>query len=261
MQVHKMFEIKKLQSIVARLATERSTTYASVDGLECEGKTSIDYDEAAVKWSTGQDIAFSDHSTTVSSPSAHHRSSWYLRIFLAINLFCTLLLLWSSSSTAHEKHHVPSGREFGDCGTTGNVSEARAKGCVFDPASLIWVQPACYDAELVADFFARTNYSFYTNGTLLPEYEIPLSDWVKGDYPIVFAPRQYHLIHCYYMWEKLHKAYLTGGPIDSEVAQLHHTRHCSKSLLNDYLGEDICPPGSRCPTYAGTVWTSCGYYH
>ncbi len=36
--------------------------------------------------------------------------------------------------------------------------------------------------------------------------------------------------HCAYTWRKLHRAILRGTPIDSQIGEFKHTKHCSKAL-------------------------------
>jgi len=64
-----------------------------------------------------------------------------------------------------------------------------------------------------------------------------------------------------YMWKKMHKAILEHRPIDSYLTEWHHTNHCEKILLNDYLHEDVqCTAEMVCPTWVRATWTACKRY-
>jgi hypothetical protein len=154
-------------------------------------------------------------------------------------------------------HLFPTGVELGDCGET--VEEARAKNCIFDPMSFIWVKPACYHPDLVNDFFNRTEWQWYSDPKL--EQKIPMEEMFNGDHPRAFAPRKYHPIHCTYMWRKMHAVVSERLPMDSDLRKPQHTLHCERVLLNDVLHEDVeCTPDMICPTLVRATWTSCGYY-
>lgn len=70
------------------------------------------------------------------------------------------------------------------------------------------------------------------------------------------------LIRCtQYMWKRMHKAILEKVPLDSYLTQWHHTNHCQKVMLNEWLHEDVeCTPDMVCPTWVRATWTSCRRY-
>jgi hypothetical protein len=133
-------------------------------------------------------------------PSTRSRSQKLaiIRVILAVAvlLTCTVTLL----SFAVTEHHIESllhyNAEYGDCGSTHTVEEARAKGCVFDPMSWVWTRPECYDEELVADFLNRTDWEWHTDPKLKSESKVPLEVAIRGDYPRLFIHKKYHSIHC-----------------------------------------------------------------
>jgi hypothetical protein len=130
---------------------------------------------------------------------------------------------------------------------------------MFDVISYIWVRPECLHADLIAHFFNRTDWAFYRDPKLL--YEIPMDEIVRGDHRNAFARRNYHSIHCAYMYRKIQKVLTQRRPIDSDLASTHHTLHCDRVLTNEYLHEDYnCTKEQLCPTRPGATWTSCGYY-
>ena len=76
-----------------------------------------------------------------------------------------------------------------------------------------------------------TNWAYYLdrNRTRLVSQELALTGEFAGLYPKF----EYHLLHCTYMWKKLHRAMLGKGKaaIDSANGQYTHTQHCSHMLL------------------------------
>lgn len=120
-----------------------------------------------------------------------------LATFLAFISLTTLTLLLYTSFTVHRLSSAsPLATSYGDCGASETVEEARAKGCVFDAMSWIWVRPECYDAELVEDFFENTNYTWHTEPKLKPETKVPMEVVRRGDHPKLFVQKEYHSVHC-----------------------------------------------------------------
>ncbi|KAF4624110.1 hypothetical protein G7Y89_g14063 [Cudoniella acicularis] len=167
-----------------------------------------------------------------------------------------------------EKHYdhaskpkAPTGLELGHCGNSNE--EARALGCKFDPMTWAWMRPECYREELISDFLNRTDWHFYLHDTLLPEEEIPIEEWLRGDYYELWTPKKYHFFHCTYMWRKVHLALLEHLPMDSDTIKMDHTIHCEMAVTHDiypvehYECDDW--PGA-CPTLVQAGWTKCGWY-
>jgi hypothetical protein len=86
----------------------------------------------------------------------------------------------------HSLHLSPTGEELGDCGLSHTVEDARARGCVFDPMSWLWVRPECYEQELIDDFMNRTEWLWHTDWRLTPESEVPLEAVII----LNFSPRR-----------------------------------------------------------------------
>jgi hypothetical protein len=180
----------------------------------------------------------------------------------SIILAIVLLVGFTALQTWKVQQHVhlyPSGLELGTCGYDKTPEEARAHGCVFDPMSFIWVRPECYHGDLLEDFMKRSEWAWYSDPQL--KHKLPMDEVFNGDHPQAFAPKQYHQIHCTYMWRKMHSVLVDRLPIDSDLSSWHHTMHCEKVLLNHILHEDAnCTDSMVCPTWVRATWTTCGYY-
>lgn len=63
------------------------------------------------------------------------------RFTLAIARISAIVYISISVHTIQKSIHLqPTGAELGDCDSSHTVAEARAKGCVFDPMSWLWVR-------------------------------------------------------------------------------------------------------------------------
>ncbi|KAK1774234.1 hypothetical protein QBC45DRAFT_446254 [Copromyces sp. CBS 386.78] len=177
---------------------------------------------------------------------------------LSFALFLSITTIYTTLTIHHLSLSFPLATDYGDCGTSETVEEARAKGCVFDAMSWIWVRPECYDAELVEDFFMNTNYSWHTEPKLKPDTKVPMDVIRRGDHPKLFVQKEYHSVHCAYMMKKMHKAIIEHRPMDSYLTDWHHTNHCGMVMLNDIMHGDVeCTPEMVCPTWVRATWTAC----
>lgn len=137
------------------------------------------------------------------------------------------------------------------CGTT--AAEARAAHCHFDMMSFCWLPSPCYDAELSAEFLARSNWTWYRDQTA--QQPVSLAEVQSGAHDELFVSYDYHLAHCTFMWRKLHRAVLGVGNagIDGYIGNYAHTRHCEMMIL-DMAGVE----GSRLNTIIKTKFPTCG---
>lgn len=135
-----------------------------------------------------------DGSKVITRKRSSRRSLMLKILFALIALACAGSVLY----TAAEVHSLSTHAivDYGDCGTDGSVEEARAKGCVFDPMSWIWVRPECYDKAMVADFMNRTDFSWHFDPKLTPESVVPMDVIYRGDHPKLFTQKKYHYVHC-----------------------------------------------------------------
>ena len=58
---------------------------------------------------------------------------------------------------------------------------------------------------------------------------IPDNLYAVSSEPVVWTEHSYHISHCTYAWERMHKAYLDENNsklLPSEIASINHTLHC-----------------------------------
>lgn len=126
------------------------------------------------------------------------------------------------------------GTKFGSCGDS--PSTAREANCTFDIMSFSWLPQACADLDLIAEFLAVQNWTWWMDKDRTSA--ISLEDVSRGDYDELFVTREYHMYHCTYMWRKLHRGLLRAeeyskerGVIDTYIGSYGHTEHCEMMLL------------------------------
>ncbi|KAF7587090.1 hypothetical protein BBP40_007729 [Aspergillus hancockii] len=162
----------------------------------------------------------------------------------------TSFSLESSHSSSH--HHDTSKHTYdlsssviegvikSPCGHT--AAEARARGCHFDIITFCWLPDRCYDAELSDSFEKLDDWKWYLDQN--KTQPVPKEEALQGELDGLYVSWEYHVQHCVYMWEKMHRALLGAGKaaIDTYIGPYSHTEHCGKMLLSrgeGYAMDDI----------------------
>ena len=120
--------------------------------------------------------------------------------------------------------------EVGNCGNSSE--EARAKGCIFDVMSILWVTPECYDSELAKEFKKQWDHEWWAHRKADPEDQVPYDVVSKGEWTYLWVEWQYHQLHCTFMWRKMHRAILNHWPMEDRLISWGHTLHCEDMLVN-----------------------------
>jgi hypothetical protein len=132
------------------------------------------------------------------------------------------------------------------CGSTPD--EARALNCVFDVMSFAWTPKACYDHEHSVETMDRTGpWIFYLDHNATE----PVPFEQLTDELVVWTEHSYHVSHCLYAWERIHRAYLGSMILPAELGSINHTLHC-RDLLND-----ASAPRHKVNAIAYMVFDSC----
>jgi len=113
------------------------------------------------------------------------------------------------------------------CGVT--PTQARSNGCLFDVVSFSWLPPACYDAVLVDDFLAVEPWEWFLDP--LGTQPVLLEAVQRGEGSEMYVSWRYHIVHCVFMWQKLHRALDNGRVIDAYIGNYNHTSHCGHMLM------------------------------
>ncbi|KAJ5163604.1 uncharacterized protein N7500_005434 [Penicillium coprophilum] len=143
----------------------------------------------------------------------------------------------SSSSHAHDQSthmynpsdHAMTGLMKSPCGNT--PAEAKARNCHFDIITFCWLPHRCYDEELSKSFEELVDWKWYLDRN--KTQPVPKTDALQGELDGLYVSWEYHVQHCVYMWQKMHRALLGPGKkaIDTYISPYSHTEHCGKMLL------------------------------
>ncbi|KAI4863019.1 hypothetical protein F4820DRAFT_390340 [Hypoxylon rubiginosum] len=124
------------------------------------------------------------------------------------------------------------------CGSS--PTEARSRGCRFEPQLSSWMPPACFFSELVAEFEAD-------NGDMMAEWpwwfdinmtakvtEADVPDLQAGNYASIYTDYFHaHEFHCLYCWRKVSHALEKGFTMmDTRCHQFFHNRHCAQFIVD-----------------------------
>jgi hypothetical protein len=121
--------------------------------------------------------------------------------------------------------------EYRNCGSSS--AEARRRGCIMDVISRTWHVPQCYDAELAEEFINLKDWHWYTDTS--GKTELSRAEVERGDGPDPFyVTREYHLLHCQFVFRKLQRAIQYNTPVDSYMGNYNHTKHCSLELWDHW---------------------------
>lgn len=148
---------------------------------------------------------------------------------------------------------MPDMPQYG-CGNSS--AEAMAEGCIFDTMSFAWVRPACYDPDVTANFFVENPWvRYYEDDRGMVEAN--QTKLRRGEYPELMITWRYHLTHCMWMWQKMHRAMMKNRPLDSYAASMDHTHHCTKGVMLDEDWLNGTTPIDEINTPIYTKYTSC----
>ncbi|KAJ5083622.1 hypothetical protein N7456_013049 [Penicillium angulare] len=142
-----------------------------------------------------------------------------LAVFISIAKFLQTPLPYKISTSTTET-----------CGESRE--EARALGCHFDPVSFSWLPSSCYDGDLTEEFLGLKDWEWFvdSDGSSASRDTV-----MEGGYDELYVSWEYHLLHCTYAWRKMHRAILSGRPMDNYIAKYNHTAHCEHMLLAQWI--------------------------
>ncbi|KAK0124853.1 hypothetical protein ONS96_008732 [Cadophora gregata f. sp. sojae] len=129
------------------------------------------------------------------------------------------------------------------CGSS--PAEAKALGCTFDIISFCWLPNRCYDAELSQRLDKLSNWEWFLDHN--KTQPVAKSDALTGELDGLYVSWEYHVQHCVFMWEKMHRAFLGGGKraVDGYIGVFSHTQHCGKMLLTRGEGFELSDFNTR----------------
>lgn len=174
--------------------------------------------------------------------------------FLVAVLFSTAVLSMYRRPSTSRSTSEPVTMHL-NCGNS--TTEARARGCVFDVLTNMWVPEPCWDRKGTEEFMRIAPWQGYDMQdaerllTLEEMSERIGSDPVTPDpmSPPYWTPLREHVIHCALMWQRQHRGFMSGKSkmLDFHSLSYQHTIHCSNSLIH------MAGAGSEIPDPLDTI--------
>ena len=126
------------------------------------------------------------------------------------------------------------------CGNS--TAEARARDCVFDVLTNMWVPKQCWDREGTDEYMRMAPWQGYDTQEATRRLTLEeMSERVGKDRlapdptsPPYWTPLREHVIHCALMWQRQHRGFMNGESkkLDFHSLNYQHTLHCSRSLMH-----------------------------
>jgi hypothetical protein len=172
-----------------------------------------------------------------------------LHLAIMISIF---LLFGLGRLLIADKEHTNGGNErVYHCGNS--PAEAISNGCSFDVMSFTWLPEQCFDEPLMEDFLGQRNWTWHLDGH--GQQQADEAAVRKGTHSELYVSWEYHLMHCTYMWRKLHRAVLQDlDSLDGYIGNLAHTEHCGEMLLGGFK----TAPSQETNTMIYTKFPACG---
>ncbi|KYK57318.1 hypothetical protein DCS_04326 [Drechmeria coniospora] len=132
------------------------------------------------------------------------------------------------------KTGLPLNWSDGDCGNS--PAEAMARNCRYSIVLFGWLPPGCHTADDAADeesMHGGQSWHYESEGRNMTMDELRL-----GNYRNFTSTYDMHLMHCMYVWKRMHRAMLNASiQMDSYSANLHHTEHCIHVLGESFANK------------------------
>lgn len=129
-----------------------------------------------------------------------------------------------------EKTGLPLSWSHGDCGNS--PADAQALGCRYSIVLHAWLPQDCLTEDDLEDeklMYEGRDWPFEINGRNLTMEELHHGDY--GHFTTTFG---WHVVHCMYVWKRIHRVALDASlKIDSYTANFHHTSHCVQMIGGD----------------------------
>lgn len=110
-------------------------------------------------------------------------------------------------------------------GCGNSPQEAKALGCIFDPMNWHWTRPECFYKEGSERSQAKGPWKYYRDTNFTELMVLPDKEAMSTE-RLMFTEHSWHVQHCVYALESMHRAALLGTWIPEEAASWPHTLHC-----------------------------------
>ncbi|GLB11140.1 hypothetical protein AtubIFM57258_007559 [Aspergillus tubingensis] len=113
------------------------------------------------------------------------------------------------------------------CGT--HWTEAKRLGCHFDVMASRWYSPDCFNQGVLDQMLTEVDFRWYANRDHTEE--VDRERVLAGEFEAVYPDNDYHIMHCLYLWRRLHSAMLEHRYLDDDVYSYEHTLHCTRLIM------------------------------
>jgi hypothetical protein len=113
------------------------------------------------------------------------------------------------------------------CGN--NWQEAKQLGCHFDVLASRWYSDDCYNGDLMETMLKEVDFQWFED----PYHTKPVS-WAvarSGEFEALWPVKDFHIMHCLYLWRRLHSAVVEHRYLDDDVYSYGHTVHCTRLIM------------------------------
>jgi hypothetical protein len=113
------------------------------------------------------------------------------------------------------------------CGN--NWQEAKQLGCHYDLMASRWYSDDCYNDEVLQTMLKEVNFQWYADR----EHTEPVTtDFaLTGQFDALWPLHDFHIMHCLYLWRRLHSAIVQHRHLDDDVYAYGHTVHCTRLIM------------------------------
>ncbi|EEA21608.1 hypothetical protein TMatcc_008968 [Talaromyces marneffei ATCC 18224] len=109
------------------------------------------------------------------------------------------------------------------CGTS--PEEAKALGCIFDPMNWHWTRPECFYEEGSKNAQAQGPWKYFRDANHTEEMYLA-DEQAMSTERLMYTEHSWHVNHCIYALESMHRAAMLDKWIPEEAASWPHTLHC-----------------------------------
>ncbi|KAL2060783.1 hypothetical protein VTL71DRAFT_9425 [Oculimacula yallundae] len=144
-------------------------------------------------------------------------------------------LVSAISTEATATHEVNPSNGFvinpqtGEAKCGNNWQDAKRLGCHFDVMASRWYSHDCYNGAILEQMMTEVEFEwFYDSEHTLPA---PKDLVMKGEFDTIYPLYDYHIMHCLYLWRRLHSAVVEHRQLDDDVYSYGHTLHCTRLIM------------------------------
>jgi hypothetical protein len=123
---------------------------------------------------------------------------------------------------------LPLSWSHGDCGNS--PEDAIELGCQYSIVLHSWLPKSCLteaDEEDARDMYLDRSWPYETAAG----QNLTMEELGAGDYGHFTTTFDWHVVHCMYVWKRLHRILLDPTQeLDSYTANYHHTSHCVEMI-------------------------------